>query len=48
MWLKFCVDLDKILEVIRLLVMTVFFVSPCINTNILLWKKLYNILDDLT
>ena len=31
MWLKFCVDLNKISEVTRLLVMTVFFVSPCIN-----------------
>ena len=29
MWLKFCVDLNKISEVIRLLVMIVFFVSPC-------------------
>jgi len=27
--LKFCVNLNKILEVIRFLVMTVFFVSPC-------------------
>jgi len=30
MQLKFCVDLNKILEVIRFLVMTVFFVSPSI------------------
>ena len=32
MWLKFCVDRSKISEVIRLLVMTVFFVSPCNST----------------
>ena len=30
MLLKFCVNLNKILEVIRFLVMAVFFVSPCI------------------
>ena len=30
MQLKFCVNLNKILEVIRFLLMTVFFVSPCI------------------
>ena len=30
MQLTFCVNLNKVLEVIRFLVMTVFFVSPCI------------------
>jgi len=31
MQLKFCVNLNKILEVIRFLLMTFFFVSPCMS-----------------
>jgi len=33
MQLKFCVNVNTILEVIRFLVMTAFFVSPCIYLN---------------
>ena len=34
MWLKFCVDLNKILEVIRLLVMTVFFLCHPVQDTV--------------
>ena len=33
MWLKSCVDRMKIVEIIKVLVMPVFFVSPCITTR---------------
>ena len=38
MWLKFCVDLNKISEVIQLLVMTVFF---CVTLNVLYELSLF-------
>ena len=42
MQLKFCVNINKTLEVIRVLVMTVFFVSPCIITVLdLILKRHY-------
>jgi len=41
MQLKFCVNLNKILEVTRFLVMTVIFVSPCMTwASSRLWESM--------